>query len=363
MSRLARDVLEHTFGFLDATKVAETGVASRAWHSAAASPSLWLALAEARWPAVAAMQSIVRARGPREFYRARATADHVKREPSAFDASKHLMTLEFEQHGRVVCSVAREAADIFREELADDDSRTTAPGLLFDELDARFDCRSGRFIGELSQASVKFTVCVVRKSDGLVAPLVPPYYLEADEGWGFGERARSYCPDRCFPANQKLSGLPPFRMRGIPNQLGFISHRDDPGVIGACVSIGDTDEFPPHNMDSLTQSLELLLKMDFYPLGRLCQTRASSSAMTASSLSISSRYTSRPPHATVTRTMTTRRRRKYLEVYRWPRSTVSSPVSCGFRDDDSRSIKFVHVLSSRRRRDFRGCVYSRRPDL
>ena len=239
--------MEHTFGFLDATKVAETGVASRAWHSAAASPSLWLALAEARWPAVAAMQSIVRARGPREFYRARATADHVKREPSAFDASKHLMTLELEQHGRVVCSVAREAADVFREELADDDSRTTAPGLLFDELDARFDCRSGRFIGELSQASVKFTVCVVRKSDGLVAPLVPPYYLEADEGWGFGERARSYCPDRCFPANQKLSGLLPFRMRGIPNQLGFISHRDDPGVIGACVSIGDTDEFPPHN--------------------------------------------------------------------------------------------------------------------
>ena len=252
MARLARDVLEHVFDFLEASEVDETGSTCRAWHAAATSQSLWLSLAEARWPAVSAMRSIVRSRGARKFYQARAAANSLQPEHLAFDASNYLMTLELEQHGKVVCSVAREASDVLCEDLELYDSRSRAAGLFFDKLDARFDCRSGNFIGDYSPRvgqrlpqRVKFTVCVVRKSDGLVAPLVPPFTLENDEGWGFGLEERN--KNRYFPANPKLSGMLPYGMIDIPNQLGAISHPDDPGKIGAAVSIGSTNEFPPHS--------------------------------------------------------------------------------------------------------------------
>ena len=76
---------------------------------------LWLMLCEARWPAVASSEALRKAvlrRHPRDYFM-HMYLDCYSPRP-LLDLDDHLVQLEIRQKGRSLCSVAREARDVFR---------------------------------------------------------------------------------------------------------------------------------------------------------------------------------------------------------------------------------------------------------
>ena len=83
------------------------------------------------------------------------------------DLDDHLVQLEIRQKGRSLCSVAREARDVFRSGVT---GYHEPDGILFDDISVRVDCSDDdMFPPEASRLRV--TYYVIRKSDGRVAIL------------------------------------------------------------------------------------------------------------------------------------------------------------------------------------------------
>jgi hypothetical protein len=119
---------------------------------------------------------------------------------------------------------------------------------LFEGLDVRIDCTSGYFFGN-GDMGVYISICVVRKSDGLIAMLVPRTALHSAGGMVFGPREHYEPParrDRHFAANPTLRGLLPFISCDLPTRLStslnFI--RGGTGTVGAIINVGTNSEFP-----------------------------------------------------------------------------------------------------------------------
>ena len=145
----------------------------------ALAPELWLMFCEARWPAVAKSQELRKAvmrRHPREYFMHTYLEHHLPR--PLLDLDNHLVHLEIRQKGRSLCSVAREARDVFRSEVAAyrewsfraGDYHNPA-GLLFDDISAKVDCSDDDTFPP-EAAPVTVTYYVIRKSDGHMAILV-----------------------------------------------------------------------------------------------------------------------------------------------------------------------------------------------
>ena len=145
----------------------------------ALAPELWLMFCEARWPAVAKSQKLRKAvmrRHPREYFMHTYLEHHLPR--PLLDLDNHLVHLEIRQKGRTLCSVAREARDVFRSEVPayrEWSFRAGAyqnpAGILFDDISARVDCSDDdRFPPEAAPVTVQYFL--IRKSDGHLAVLV-----------------------------------------------------------------------------------------------------------------------------------------------------------------------------------------------
>ena len=179
----------------------------------ALAPELWLMFCEARWPAVAKSQELRKAvmrRHPREYFMHTYLEHHLPR--PLLDLDNHLVHLEIRQKGRSLCSVAREARDVFRSEVAayrEWSFRAGAyhnpAGILFDDISAKVDCSDDdSFPPEAEPVTV--TYYVIRKSDGHMAILVDDdSFGQAAGGADFGGQG----PFNAFPQYPTLTGMLP----------------------------------------------------------------------------------------------------------------------------------------------------------
>ena len=71
------NVPEALLAFVDSAGLCRAACVARNWQAAAKTPALWTHLAAARWPCTASkpLADAVRARGPREFFRAFVAAE------------------------------------------------------------------------------------------------------------------------------------------------------------------------------------------------------------------------------------------------------------------------------------------------
>ena len=129
---------------------------------------LWLMLCEARWPAIASSEALRKAvmmRHPRDYFM-HMYLDCYSPRP-LLDLDDHLVQLEIRQKGRSLCSVAREARDVFRSGVTEYHEHD---GILIEGLRCAVDCSDDdMFPPEASRLRV--TYYVIRKSDGRVAIL------------------------------------------------------------------------------------------------------------------------------------------------------------------------------------------------
>ena len=180
----------------------------------ALAPELWLMFCEARWPAVAKSQELRKAvmrRHPREYFMHTYLEHHLPR--PLLDLDNHLVHLEIRQKGRSLCSVAREARDVFRSEVAayyawghrgGVSAYYKPDGLLFDNISAKVDCSDDDMFPP-EAAPVTVTYYVIRKSDGHMA------VLASDDTFG---QAAGGAPINegmvtSFPQYPKLRGMLP----------------------------------------------------------------------------------------------------------------------------------------------------------
>ena len=252
--------------FTDAKGVLTFACCGRMCQTAASSPALWTKLAANHWPCAASgpLAGAVRARGPRDFFRAHVAAERSilptfapgpppPRPGYANDFFDDLLfTLELRHGDRVLCSVARPPSEVLRRGF-DADYFAAEPqmdpvfrhfrlfnyapepsevdGLVFDRLDARFDDSDGWGPTEcfpptgIASENLVVTVCVVRRSDGRVSRLVPPFQIgEGTESQPFGYGymgGGGFGPWRFFAANEGLTGSLPVWHRDVPHQLGI----------------------------------------------------------------------------------------------------------------------------------------------
>ena len=244
-------------GYRAATRSARC---SRAWRTAASAPALWLELAAARWPSTTALGSIVQARA-REFYFDRAAAKKFLVEPysaprvlSSFSESDFLFTLDMVEHGRLLSSVVCEARDVLRHETERFASNVPVLGsaLVFDGVTAKIDCTRDFFYrhhahgGSGNSMAIRLKMCVVRKSDGRIAPFLTSTLLKVGSFLPFGEGTESRGPSlplrrsRIFARIPSLSGALPFSSNDMETQLNLASS----DRIEARIMIGSEPEFP-----------------------------------------------------------------------------------------------------------------------
>ena len=190
-------------------------------------PELWLILCEERWPAVASSEALRKAvmrRHPRDYYIHTYLEHHLSR--PLLDLDNHLVHLELRQKGRSICSVAREARDVFRSEVAayyawghrgGVSAYYKPDGLLFDNISAKVDCSDDDMFPP-EAAPVTVTYYVIRKSDGHMA------VLASDDTFG---QAAGGAPINegmvtSFPQYPKLRGMLPMNC----NCLSRLQHRN-----------------------------------------------------------------------------------------------------------------------------------------
>ena len=179
----------------------------------ALAPELWLMFCEARWPAVAKSQELRKAvmrRHPREYFMHTYLEHHLPR--PLLDLDDHLVQLEIRQKGRSLCSVAREARDVFRSEVAayyawghrgGVSAYYKPDGLLFDNISAKVDCSDDHlFPPEAEPVTVHYYV--IRKSDGHMAVLASDDSFGAAAGGA--EINKGFVN---FPQYPKLRGMLP----------------------------------------------------------------------------------------------------------------------------------------------------------
>ena len=174
--------------YLELGEVALVAQCSLLSEVRAYAPELWLLLCEGQWPAVASSEALRRAvlrRHPRDCF-IHTYLEHALPRP-LLDLDDHLVHLEVRQKGRSICSVAREARDVFRSGVTEHTAWSCAfggyvapDGILFENISARVDCSDDdTFPPEAAPVSTKYFV--IRKSDGHMA------VLSSDDR--FGEQA------------------------------------------------------------------------------------------------------------------------------------------------------------------------------
>ena len=266
--------------FVDSTCLGRAACVARAWQAAAKTPALWTHLAAARWPCTASrpLADVVRARGPRDFFRAFVAAERpilptfAPPPPPTWSHTEGttdwtttlagfndlLFTIEIRQGDRVLCSMARDPFDVLSKSFEADYVAAEVrefDGFIFDGLNASVDCRAGWFPPGMewrdsSDAEIILSLCVVRISDGHVSRLLPPTPIDEDNTMGYcalGEEANHSPGDRFFAANSRLSGGLPTYFEP-PHQLGIRPPFDHPSWRGAMmnciIAIGNMTEFP-----------------------------------------------------------------------------------------------------------------------
>ena len=163
---------------------------------------LWLMLCEARWPAIASSEALRKAvlrRHPRDYFM-HMYLDCYSPRP-LLDLDDHLVQLEIRQKGRSLCSVAREARDVFRSGVTEYHEHD---GILIEGLRCAVDCSDDdMFPPEASRLGV--TYYMIRKSDGRVA------ILGRDSTFGTlpGGAPIGEGYFKCFPQYPSLRGMLP----------------------------------------------------------------------------------------------------------------------------------------------------------
>ena len=168
----------------------------------ACSRELWLMLCEQQWPAVASSEALRKAvmmRHPRDYFIHKYLDCYSPR--PLLDLDDHLVHLEIRQKGRSICSVAREARDVFRSGVTEYHEQD---GILIEGLRCAVDCSDDdMFPPEASRLRV--TYYVIRKSDGRVAILgTDSTFGTLPGGAPIGE---GYF--KCFPQYPSLRGMLP----------------------------------------------------------------------------------------------------------------------------------------------------------
>ena len=271
------NVPEALLAFVDSAGLCRAACVARNWQAAAKTPALWTHLAAARWPCTASkpLADAVRARGPREFFRAFVAAERpilptfapgppltplnaFNEGTTSLSVYDFLFTLDVRQGDQVLCSVARGPFEVLREGFeADYFAAETRryDGFIFDGLNASVDCRAGWFPPGLEpynwdgppiveeDEEVMLTLCVVRRSDGHVSRFVPPTPLDGS----YSSLGQESDGTRFFAANPGLSGGLPVYLTP-PHQLGVrppCGHPTWRGTQLMCtISIGNESEFP-----------------------------------------------------------------------------------------------------------------------
>ena len=188
--------------YLELREVVLVGECSLEASVRAQLPELWLMLCEQRWPAVASSEALRKAvmrRDPREYF-VTMYLDCYSPRP-LLDLDDYLVQLEIRQNGRSICSVAREARDVFRSGMTEYHEQD---GILIEGLRCAVDCSDDdMFPPEASRLGV--TYYVIRKSDGRVAILGTDSTFGTHSGGApIGE---GYF--KCFPQYPSLRGMLP----------------------------------------------------------------------------------------------------------------------------------------------------------
>ena len=247
---------------------------------------MWESLCRARWPAVAsapALARIVTARGARAYYRARVEADIVEPlTPPLLDLDDLLFTVDVSQGGKVLSSVACEARDAMRHDLEDHDCQFY-DGICLDGLRARIDCSADKCVPPYKNP-FSIAVCVVRKSDGRVSPLIPRTDHRNGGGYQFGSPSM-----RMVSADQTLRGMMPFYISDPINALQECQRADlpkdwrlrkilpnarwDSQSLECKISIGTCSEFPNGmRADTWSPSPDpsVVIGDDYFEIRRIC---------------------------------------------------------------------------------------------
>ena len=201
---------------------------------------LWLMLCEARWPAIASSEALRKAvlrRHPRDYFM-HMYLDCYSPRP-LLDLDDHLVQLEIRQKGRSLCSVAREARDVFRSGVTEYHEHD---GILIEGLRCAVDCSDDdMFPPEASRLRV--TYYVIRKSDGRVAILgTDSTFGTLPGGAPIGEGFF-----KSFPQYPSLRGM-------LPMNCEYLSSLT-PYVRGSCAGIGWRDTCKRDNYFEISTAL------------------------------------------------------------------------------------------------------------
>ena len=215
LQTLPGDCCSRALSYLELGEIGIVGECSLMSQLRTHAPELWLMLCEQRWPAIASSEALRKAvmrRHPRDYFIHTYLEHHLSR--PLLDLDNHLVHLELRQKGRSICSVAREARDVFRSEVAayyawghrgGVSAYYKPDGLLFDNISAKVDCSDDDMFPP-EAAPVTVTYYVIRKSDGHMAILVDDdSFGQAAGGADFGGDA----PFNAFPQYPTLTGMLP----------------------------------------------------------------------------------------------------------------------------------------------------------
>ena len=210
--------------YLELREVELVGECSLKSKVRACSRELWIMLCERQWPAIASSEALRKVvlcelmRHPRDYF-IHTYLDCYSPRP-LLDLDDHLVQIEIRQKGRSLCSVAREARDVFRSGVT---GYHEPDGILFDNISARVDCSDDdMFPPEASRLRV--TYYVIRKSDGRVA------ILGRDSTFGTlpGGAPIGEGYFKCFPQYPSLRGMLPMNCE----YLNCFSFMRNCGAIG-----------------------------------------------------------------------------------------------------------------------------------
>ena len=237
--------------YLELREVELVGECSLNSKVRACSRELWLMLCEQQWPAVASSEALRKAvmmRHPRDYFIHKYLDCYSPR--PLLDLDDHLVHLEIRQKGRSICSVAREARDVFRSGVTEYHEQD---GILIEGLRCAVDCSDDdMFPPEASRLGV--TYYMIRKSDGRVA------ILGRDSTFGTlpGGAPIGEGYFKCFPQYPSLRGMLPMNcelfnsftpyVRGSGAGIGWrdTRKRDNYFEISTAVFVG-TDADSPGN--------------------------------------------------------------------------------------------------------------------
>ena len=237
--------------YLELREVELVGECSLNSKVRACSRELWLMLCEQQWPAVASSEALRKAvmmRHPRDYFIHKYLDCYSPR--PLLDLDDHLVHVEIRQKGRSICSVAREARDVFRSGVTEYHEQD---GILIEGLRCAVDCSDDdMFPPEASRLGV--TYYMIRKSDGRVA------ILGRDSTFGTlpGGAPIGEGYFKCFPQYPSLRGMLPMNcelfnsftpyVRGSGAGIGWrdTRKRDNYFEISTAVFVG-TDADSPGN--------------------------------------------------------------------------------------------------------------------